>query len=335
MEATLKMNQVTQKQKKHWFSLPLLQQSIRANFGLWLALTLGSAAIFIIINLVVGTKQIFTSIDMGKVSQYVKDENMQWLQILGLLDNMGFSLDRIAIMSQIDVNSVMNELVYKIAGVLLPMIYVMIVANRLLASQVNDGSMAYVLSTPTNRKTVVRTQYIFMITSLFLMYLVITLGAVFSGIIAFHINTPSPKSATLVTVVAKTVLYCLGSFVAMFGLTGICFGASAWFNKSGQSIAVGGGACILCFLCCILGLFGNRVFVGVGVGVEAMNAFNFLTLYTLIDTESMTLFAKAISGIADGMLQFTWLWKLAILVAVGIAGALVGSIKFVKKDLPL
>lgn len=110
------------KKKKEFISVPLFKQSLKANVILWLVLTLGSAAIFVIVNLVVGTKAIFTNIDMNAVQEYVKDENLNWLQILGLLEQMGFSLSRIQTMSQLDLNSILNDLVYKIAGVLLPMI---------------------------------------------------------------------------------------------------------------------------------------------------------------------------------------------------------------------
>lgn len=319
--------------KKEFFSKPLFKQSMKSNLGLWLALTIGSMLIFVIINLVVGTKQIFTNIDMNKVSIYVKDENMSWFEILGLLDQMGFNLNRIQTMSQIDMNSVMNDLVYKIAGVLLPMIYVMITCNKLIASQVSDGSMAYILSTPTNRKKVVRTQYAFMVGSLFLMYVVIALGAFISGAVAWFVTKPANLPFGAMTL--RTFLYCFGSFIAMFALTGVAFGASCWFNKSNQSIAVGGGACVLAFLCCILGLFGNKVFVSVGVGVQAMDFFNYLTLYTLIDTEGMGNFAKAINGVENVVMTLDWLWKLAILVGVGGIFAFVGARKFTKKDLPL
>ena len=330
MEAT--MEQKTTK-KKEFISKPLFKQSVKANFLFWLILSLGSAAIFVIINLVVGTKAIFTNIDMNVVQTYVKDEGLSWLQILGLLEQMGFSLSRIQTMSQIDLNSVMNDLIYKIAGVLLPMIYVMITCNKLIAAQVSDGSMAYTLSTPTNRKTVVRTQYVFMIASLFLMYAIITICAYVSGAIAYFITKPG--NINFATLTLRTFLYCFGSFVAMFGLTGVCFGASCWFNKSSNSVAIGGGACVLAFLCCILGLFGNKVFVSVGVGVEAMNIFNFLTIYTLIDTESMSNFAKEVTGAYGGVMTLNWLWELGILVVLGAGLAFVGAVKFVKKDLPL
>lgn len=321
------------KEKREFISKPLFKQSLKSNFLLWLILSLGSAGIFIIINLVVGTKAIFTNIDMDTVQTYVKDEGLSWLQILGLLENMGFSLSRIQTMSQIDLNSVMNDLIYKIAGVLLPMIYVMIICNKLIAAQVSDGSMAYVLSTPTNRKTVVRTQYLFMILSLIAMYTVITLGAYISGAIAYFITKPT--NINFGTLTLRTFLYCFGSFAAMFGLTGICFGASCFFNKSTNSIAVGGGACVLAFLCCILGLFGNKVFVSVGVGVQAMNFFNYLTIYTLIDTESMSNFAKAVTGAYGGVMTLNWLWELGILLIGGGLLAFLGAFHFVKKDLPL
>lgn len=333
MEANKTITEEVSKPKKSFFSKPLFKQSLKSNLGLWLTLTLGSALIFIVINLVVGTKQIFVNIDMNKVALYVKDEKMSWFEILGLLDQMGFNLNRIQTMSQIDMNSVMNDLIYKIAGVLLPMIYVMLTCNKLVAAQVSDGSMAYILSTPTNRKKVVRTQYAFMVASLFAMYVVIALGAYISGAIAWFVTKPLNLPFGAMTL--RTFLYCFGSFVAMFALTGIAFGASCWFNKSSKSVAIGGGACVLAFLCCILGLFGNKVFVSVGVGVEAMNVFNYLSLYTLIDTESMSNFAKAINGVANVTMSLDWLWELGILAGIGIVFALAGGIRFVKKDLPL
>ena len=237
-------------------------------------------------------------------------------------------------MSQIDLNSILNELIYKIAGVLLPMIYVMLCANKLIAAQVNDGSMAYILSTPTNRKTVLRTQYLFMLLSIFVMYIVIFISAYSSEIIAHAIQKAQNPDMSSSWNPILTPLFCLGSFLAIFALGGIAFGASAFFNKSNYSIAVGGGACIISFLCCILGLFGNEVFVAVGIGVKPMAAFNYLSIFTLVDNSSMSAFAKAVSGL-DAKISYDWIWELAILIAIGSVFAYVGARRFVKKDLPL
>ncbi len=321
--------------KEKFISKPLFKQSMKSLLGLWLALMIGSAFIFVVINIAVGSKNIFTNINMDDVTAYVKDENLEWLKILGLLEKMGFSLSRIQIMSQIDLNSILNELVYKIAGVLLPMIYVMIAANRLIAAQVSDGSMAYVLSTPTNRKTVIRTQYCFLLMTIVVMYLVITASAVASEGIAFafaKINNPVTTADKYNP--STTLLFCLGSFLAIFALAGICFGASSFFNKSNNSIAVGGGACIVSFLCCILGLFGNEVFVAVGIGVKAMSFFNYLSIFTLVDNSSMSAFSKAIQGL-DVAISYDWIWKLGILIFIGTVFAYIGGRRFIKKDLPL
>ena len=162
------------KRKSKFISKPLFVQSFKSLWFIWLIMTAGASLIFIIINLAIGSKNIFTNIDMNSVSTYVKDENLNWLTVLGLLETMGFSLSRIQAMSQMDLNSILAELIYKITGVLLPMIYVIISSNKLVSAQVNDGSMAYVLSTPTNRKTVVRTQYFFLLLSIIAMYIAIT-----------------------------------------------------------------------------------------------------------------------------------------------------------------
>jgi len=331
-----KKKEKTEKENKpklfdKYFSRPLLKQSIKSNRTLWLILSIGSALIFVIINLAIGRKQIFTNINMNLVSQYVKDENMSWLQILGLLDIMGFNLNRIQVMSQVDLNSVMSDLIYKIAGVLLPMIYVMITGNKLLASQVNDGSMAYVLSTPTARKKVVRTQYLYLSVSLALMYIIITLGAFISGLPGCIATNAMPVS----TYTLRTILFCFASFCSIFMLTGICFGASGFFNKSSKSIAVGGGACVLAFICCILGLFANKVFIAVGVGVPQMDIFNYISVFSLIDTDSMSSFCKAATHSAPAEISYAWIWKDAIALILGGLIAFAGGWWFTKKDLPL
>lgn len=314
-------------------SIPLLKQSIQANWLLWVLLTAGSCIIFFVINVVVCSKNIFTNVDMNSVSTYVNEEGLSWLQILGMLEQMGFSLSRIEVMSRIDLNSIISDLVYKIVGVLLPMIYVMVVSNGLIVNQVNSGSMAYVLSTPTSRRKVVFTSFVFLLGSLLLMYLSITGTALLSEFIAGLMR--EARGGTRNMNVLRTVLLCYSSFAALFALGGICFGASAFFNKSKNAVAVGGGVCVLCFLCCILGLFGNKVFVSVGIGVEAMNVFNYASLFTLIDTESVKEFAYTVYGNPDTVMSFSWIWETAILLGIGAAGSIVGSWRFLKKDLPL
>lgn len=257
---------------------------------------------------------------------YVKNQGMSWLQILGLLEQMGFSLSRIQVMSQIDMNSILSDLVYKIAGTLLPLIYIVLVSHKLVSAQVNDGSLAYVLSTPTNRKKVIRTQYLFLFLSLVAMYLISTSASVVSELIGYGVARAIPL---------RTVLYNVASFCVMIALSGICFFSSSFFTKAKYAIAFGGGVCVISFLANILGLFGSKVFVSVGVGVEAMNIFNYVSLISLFDTESISTFSKAVMNLDGGLINYTWLWKCGILLAVGFLFSFIGSYRFVKKDLPL
>jgi len=85
-----------------------------------------------------------------------------------------------AIMAQIAANfSLLNMLsmqFYIGMGMLLPLIYVIITANSLIASQVDRGSMAYILSTPIRRTTVVITQAIYLITALLVMFTILTVS---------------------------------------------------------------------------------------------------------------------------------------------------------------
>ena len=72
----------------------------------------------------------------------------------------------------------------------------------------------------------------------------------------------------------------------------------------------------------MLGLFGSPVLPSI-IRMEALNAFNYVSIISLFDV---------ISIIEESL---TFLWKWAILLAIGIAGYVIGSIRFQKKDLPL
>ena len=56
-------------ERKHeLISKPLFKQSMKSLLGLWIAMMVGSAFIFIAINLAIGSKNLFTNIDMDGVS---------------------------------------------------------------------------------------------------------------------------------------------------------------------------------------------------------------------------------------------------------------------------
>lgn len=108
----------------------------------------------------------------------------------------------------------------------------------------------------------------------------------------------------------------------MFALSGLNFLTSCRFDRSKRSTAIGGGLSIFALVAAMLGLFGSPVIPSV-VRLDALNSFNFVTIISLFDVVSI------LGG------TVTFIRKLAILFALGVAGYIVGSAKFVKKDLPL
>lgn len=209
---------------------------------------------------------------------------------------------------------IIGSIFYRIAGLLLPMVFVIMVANGLLAGQVDSGSMAYVLSTPTKRRTVACTQMAYLMISLLAMFLMVTITSVISiwvvGGNNFAINF------------AEICFFNLGAFLTMFAFAGYCFMCSAIFNRSKYSMSIGGGLSIFMLVCTILGLFGSNV-VPSAMRIDAMNVFNFLSIISLFDTVS----------ILNGTIAFAW--KFAILAGIAIVTFIIGVFRFEKKDLPL
>ena len=72
----------------------------------------------------------------------------------------------------------------------------------------------------------------------------------------------------------------------------------------------------------MLGLFGSPVIPSV-VRITALNNFNYVSLISLFDVVS----------ILNGGTE--WIYKLIILIVIGLVSYIIGSIRFQKKDLPL
>jgi len=87
-------------------------------------------------------------------------------------------------------------------------------------------------------------------------------------------------------------------------------------------MSLGGGLCMFFLVATMLGLFGSKVIPSV-VRLAALNNFNFVSIISLFDVVS----------VIDGTGAF--LWKLLILIVIGIVGYIIGAEKFKNKDLPL
>ena len=208
---------------------------------------------------------------------------------------------------------IVGSIFYKLAGLLLPIIYMIMASNNLISGQVDSGSMAYVLSTSTKRKTVVFTQAVYLVGSLFAMFALTTdTGCVCLAIVGTDLGLTY----------GNLLLLNLGAFLVLFALSGLNFFTSCYFDRSKRSMAIGGGLSIFALVAAMLGLFGSPVIPTV-VRLDSLNYFNYTTIITMFDVVS----------IMDGTTAF--IWKFAILAVLGIIGIIAGSVKFVKKDLPL
>jgi ABC-2 type transport system permease protein len=187
---------------------------------------------------------------------------------------------------------------------LITAVYVIVTSNKLIASQVDRGTMAYVLSTPVKRTKVAATQAVFFIGSLFLMFAICATA----HIIAHCTGIGSISGNDVQTI----LLMNLGLFLLDLALSGICYLASCAFNLSKYVIAVGGGLVGVFHLFSMMGMFG-----------ESFHWMKNFTLVTLYDISSV---------VADSS---DFIWKFIVLAAVGVITYIAGTTIFARKDLPL
>lgn len=234
-----------------------------------------------------------------------------------ILDSMGVPTDLIENMSEMDTGSMINQMYYTVTGLLPILLYIVVVANGLVVNQVDQGSMAYVLSTPTKRSAIVITQAVFLIAAPLFMIAIVCGSRILSNQIIYGEAD-----------VTKTVLLYLGMYILVEAIAGICYMGSCICNYSRKALAFGGGLTVWFFLASLLGMFGTDDLVNMGIGVEELGIFNDLTLIGLYDINSIATY------VTDDV-DYAFVWKLAVLVIVAVAAYVIGAVRFQKKDLPL
>lgn len=215
---------------------------------------------------------------------------------------------------------IVGVVAFQMAALLVPMVYTILLSKSLVSEKVETGSLAFTLSTPTNRSCFIFTQAVYLIFSEIVMaatLLVFSLLTRQIGILA-----GSTDIATSLPV-KDICLYALGNFLVSLAISGINFLASCHFNKTSQAIGTGGGLTIFFFICSILGLFATKAIPGT-IRITSMSLFNYMTIDSLFDP--MAVMAQDYS---------TFFFKLSFLLIITIVTYILGSINFQKKDLPL
>ena len=119
------------------------------------------------LNLLIGGKDLSSgNVNMSEIGKYITALGNDGLTLSGLFTALGFGSDLLQLVQSMNINFFVQEMYYALAGIMLPMIFVIVTANKLIASQIDNGSMAYVLSTPTKRITVAFTQLFYLIGAL-------------------------------------------------------------------------------------------------------------------------------------------------------------------------
>ena len=260
------------------------------------------------------TKEQYDEFGFGQTVESVKEELKAQVTnslLASLPQEVSDALDEIG---QMDMYGILvGSIFFKMAGLLLPIIYMIMTSNALIAGQVDSGSMAYVLSTSTKRRSVTFTQSAYLIGSLFVMFLC---TAITSIVCLSIVNVETGLNWQ------KLLLLNLGAFLVMFAMSGICFLTSCWFDRSKHAMGLGGGLSMFFLVATMLGLFGSSILPSI-IRMDALNTFNYVSIITLFDPIS----------ILDGTTAF--IWKFCILAAIGCVCYVIGSIRFRKKDLPL
>lgn len=207
-----------------------------------------------------------------------------------------------------------GNMYFKIVGLLIAIVYIIVVGINLVVGQVDSGSMAYILATGTKRNAVTITQLIFFVSSTLFLYILSTIVS----LISFKISPPPLTDVT----VWKLVLFNLGAFSVIIALSGVIFLSSCIFNKSRRAMSLGGGFSVLTLVCTILGMFASDSTPAM-MRMEALSIFNNFSIVTLFDLDSIIASTN------------TYIWKMGILFGSAIICFIVGINVFKKKDLPL
>ncbi len=264
-------------------SLPLFRVTVKSNYVIWLVFAAILAMYFSIISGMYDPEAIDAMEAMWDALPPLLVETMSFSVVAPSL--LGF----------------LAGYYYGFLILFFPMIYMVIMADRMIAKHVDNGSMAFLLATPNSRVKIALTQAAFLLGSMTLLI------AFVAGIGILSSQAMFPGELEL----GGFILLNVGAALLYFALSGIGFFASCLFNQSKHSLALGGGLPVLFF---VINLLANSG--------EQLSGLRYLTLLSLFDT------AAIVNG-GDYLSAFI------ALTFLGLALYAAGIYVFSRKDLPL
>lgn len=142
-----------------------------------------------------------------------------------------------------DMTSYLASWLYGLLMFGFPMVYCIILSNRLVAKMVDNSSFAYLLSTPNSRLKIILTQGIYALDSLIVLFTIIF------GIGVLISSAVYPGELDIMAFLLLNVTTMLVNMTVMM----ICFFFSCLFNESRKAIGLGAGISISFFLLNMLG----------------------------------------------------------------------------------
>ena len=255
---------------KALFSKNIIKQSIRNNLKLWSVLTVVLCFFITVLTVAINARQ-------GSARFGANAGNMESTYARIFFNTIG------------------------LCGIMM-LIYANSVGNKLVAGEIDKGTMSFTLNTPVTRKQVILSKMLFHMISLVAMIVLVgAFGTAASSVVGADVD-----SGKLWNVV-------LGFLCYSFAISGICFFSSCWFNKSGQALIVGTGFPVAFFLLSTLSSL---------ITINDKEFLKYLSLNTLYDTNAI------LSG--EGFVA-----QFIVLFVSGAVLYSIGVVRFLRKDLPL
>ncbi len=190
---------------------------------------------------------------------------------------------------------------YGMIVLMIPMVFTIILGNKLVAGYVDRGSMACLLATPNKRVKIALTQALSLWVSIAILITYITVAIIVSSAIMHPGLLDIGKLVQM-----NIVLYFLH-----IALSGICFFASCISNDTKRSFTIGAGIPVAFFLIQMLANMGGK-----------LENLKYFTLFTLFNTTDIMAGNSIVSPVL-------------ILLAVAIVLYGLGIFIFSKRDLPI
>ena len=226
----------------------LYKANVKANWGIWLFISLMMLMYLSI------------SITMFNPESAEAIEGMLKFMPEGVIKAFGFSN------LGTDLTGYLSNYLYGFIFITFPVIYTVLVSNKLIAKHVDSGSMAYLLTTPNTRSRIASTQAIYLISSIAAIFIFnVTIGIIlsesmFKGLLDIN----------------KFIALNWITLLAIVAVGGVGFFFSCLFSDTKNSLAFGGGIPILFLVI--------KMVTGIS---DSLAWLKYLTVYTFVNIDEI------------------------------------------------